>query len=478
MENKNKYLDTLSGVDFFKLMKNLGYAIGQPWIEVFFGIWKDIIPYFPCILWGALFDLAVMTRWDQHVFHLLKMDLLYPRGVFFYTLYCICGATFGFWLWGVLQVIGKRTRIERLTEVFIAAGLKSPMGKLPGFIFDKPIDEVTRRLRLASAYLPKSQFDAAKERLETGLQVYIDEIKENRERGTIDIVYSHYEMPREILLDRISNIGRNKFLIGATRAKQITGSLLETPHLLIGGQTGGGKSTFLRQFITTLYVNNSDYRFSLIDLKGGLEFQLFEKQRRIEVISDTKGALELLRSLDKLLTSRMAILKANQCKDIIAYQKMIPEKRIIAANVADDVDASTRHVVVIDEAAELFLAQAFSKPNEVQEAKKIAVRIAAQGRSCGVHLVVATQKPDVKAVDSQIKTNLTGILSFQMPNLASSFTIVGNGRASELPSIPGRAIWKMGLDYSEVQTPFISPEQVKAEFKKFSAPLAEEALDA
>ncbi len=120
-----------------------------------------------------------------------------------------------------------------------------------------------------------------------------------------------------------------------------------------------------------------------------------------------------------------------------------------------------RQVIVIDEAAELFLSNSKSNISEVQELTRKAIRIAAQGRAVGLHLVVATQKPDSKAVNGQIKANLTGIISFPMATLGASFSILGNGRAKELPAIPGRAIWKNGLDQFEVQTPYLGPQETK-----------------
>jgi S-DNA-T family DNA segregation ATPase FtsK/SpoIIIE len=82
--------------------------------------------------------------------------------------------------------------------------------------------------------------------------------------------------------------------------------------------------------------------------------------------------------------------------------------------------------------------------------------------------VIATQKPDANAVSTQIKANLVGIISFPMATFGASMSILGNGRAKELPAIPGRAIWKNGLDQYEVQTPFLSPDYAKADLDKMA----------
>ncbi|MCX6126038.1 MAG: hypothetical protein NTV34_15000, partial [Proteobacteria bacterium] len=82
-----------------------------------------------------------------------------------------------------------------------------------------------------------------------------------------------------------------------------------------------------------------------------------------------------------------------------------------------------------------------------------------------------TQRPDARALDTQIKANLPGKVCFQMADTPSSMVVLGNGRARDLPGIPGRAIWQRGLKMIEVQTPFIDPSEVET----LLAPFKEES---
>jgi len=75
--------------------------------------------------------------------------------------------------------------------------------------------------------------------------------------------------------------------------------------------------------------------------------------------------------------------------------------------------------------------------------------------------MIGTQRPDKNAVDPQTKANLSGRLCFKMADNASSMTILDNGRATDLPIIPGRAVWQSGLDNLEVQAPMLSAESAK-----------------
>jgi S-DNA-T family DNA segregation ATPase FtsK/SpoIIIE len=321
---------------------------------------------------------------------------------------------------------------------------------------------MTRKLRLKRNHLSVGDFTKARATLEGSLQIWIDTIQENREQGSIDIVYSHFKMPEVVTLgESLTNLPRDTFVVGMSRAQQIKADFKKTPHFLVGGQTGGGKSTFLRQLITTLYLNNKDYQFKLIDLKGGLEFQIFENVPRIKVVPDVPKAIRLIGTLEKSLNYRFETLKMNGCKDIIAFfAKPVAERKYPKGQYRE---AISRTVVVIDEVADLFMANADMKAKEVQHAKRILSKVGAQGRAVGLHLIVATQRPDVKALDSQVKTHLVGVVCFPMANDASSMTVLGNGRATDLPMIPGRAIWKSNMDMVELQTPFLSVEDTLRE---------------
>lgn len=367
-------------------------------------------------------------------------------------------------MWAIYKSILKQRFLKKLTETFQNIGLKNGLGKLPNFVFDKPLDSQTRKLRLARVGISPREFEKKKEDLASALHVYVDELRENRAQGTMDFIYGMEPMPREFSPESYT-LKANQFLVGTTRSKQYVADLRDTPHLLVAGQTGGGKSTFLRQFVTSLYLNNLSYEFSLIDLKGGLEFQLFEKLKRVEVIGDVSGSVYLLQQTAQEIATRMELLKANQAKDMAGYMAIPIEKRKLPPTFKANHKLS-RHIIVVDEAAELFLAGNNSSSSDVQSARRILSQVARQGRSLGIHLVIATQRPDSRALDPQVKANLPGVLCFQMVNDVSSISVLGTGRATDLPPVPGRSIWKNSLDLVEVQTPFMTVQKAEALLKE------------
>jgi len=86
-------------------------------------------------------------------------------------------------------------------------------------------------------------------------------------------------------------------------------------------------------------------------------------------------------------------------------------------------------------------------------AREAVNRIARQGRAAGVHLIIATQRPDSANFDQTVKSNIPAVLCFPMPSQAASISALGTKRAFDLnPEIKGRAIWKFGSKVCEVQT--------------------------
>jgi DNA polymerase III delta prime subunit len=452
------------GVNFAELEKNMrmfGANILRPIRELYDGVKSGTLPWHWCFCIGIALQIGISFHWDFALFQVTQLQGIYPANQTLFLCYYFCVIFSPFWVWAFYKSILKQRFLKKLTETFQSIGLRNGLGRLPNFVFDKALDSQTRKLRLARAGISPMEFEKKKEDLASALHVYVDELRENRAQGTMDFIYGLEPMPREFAPESYSFLKANKFLVGTTRSKQYVADLRDTPHLLIAGQTGGGKSTFLRQFVTSLYLNNPSYEFSLIDLKGGLEFQLFENLPRVQVIGDVGGSVYLLQQTAQEIGLRMELLKANRAKDMAGYMAIPKEERKLPPSFKKDHKLS-RHIIVVDEAAELFLTGNHASSSDVQSARRILSQVARQGRSLGIHLVIATQRPDSRALDPQVKANLPGVLCFQMVNDVSSISVLGTGRATDLPPVPGRSIWKNSLDLVEVQTPFMTVNQASS----------------
>jgi len=434
-----------------KTIKNLKILF-SPIVEIYYGIKSNTIPWHYCAGWLICITIILLFKIDHFLITHTRLKDLYPYYSPLYKFYAFSFSTFGFWLWAWIQVKKKREKLLTLTNAFKNAGLVSTIGRLPNLVSDFALDPVIRKMRVTNAGFPVSKFQEQSKYLESELGIYIDVVKENRETRVIDIIYSHFPMAEMVLYTQDEATKAYEYSVGKTRSHTIVANFKDIPHLLIAGQTGGGKSTFLRQLIVHIHLNNKSAKFLLIDLKGGLEFSLFEDRKQFVVVPSVLEAIEELKQIDKILDNRMSVLKNNQCKDIESYFKKKDKVQQINMD---------RQFVVVDEAAEMFLAGHHANSKDIQIARGILSRIARQGRAVGVNLVVATQRPDSRSLDPQVKANLTGVICFQMMNDSSSIAVLGNGRATDLPKIPGRAIWKNGIEMIEVQTPLLGIEEAE-----------------
>lgn len=458
--SERSYLQELNTETIFLRVKTFATNLGKLFYEIYCGWQTGVLPKNECLFHCFSLALFLFFHWDRSLLFKTRFSWLYPPHFWPYYIYYFGLITSPIWIWGIKEVRRKARMSKKLGAIFESCGLKNNLGNLPTLVFDLPLDEATRKLRVKRAVLPLHRFEKLKDDLQSGLNGYIDEFRENRNEGTIDIIYSQTDLLRNYVSDHTTKLKSCEFIVGKTRAKELRSSLHKVPHLLVAGQTGGGKSTFLRQFIVNLYFGNKNIHFLLIDLKGGNEFRIFQNLPRVQAVLEMNKAVIELEKVSENLNARMKLLTANNCRDLEDYLRLPMEKRVSTHKI--DLQ---RLVIVIDEAAEMFLAGRNASGQKIQAAKAALSQVARQGRSLGVNLVVATQRPDAKALDTQVKANLTGILCFQMANDISSMTVLGNGRATDLPMIDGRAIWKAGSEMIQVQTPIITEEETVVLFK-------------
>lgn len=442
---------------FFKIIK----ILSRPFIEIFHGLRKGTIPYFECGAWACLVSILTAFGADIWIFRKFHLSFLYPYNhpIVYWTMQ-IALISSGFLFWGFRQAIKLGNLLLTLTNIFTEAGLKTTLGRIPSFVADRPVDNGVREMVLSMNGITLSAFKQAREKLETDVFGFIEEMKEVRTKGIIKIKYSEKDIPKIITLDTPYGYKGYDFIVGNTRTGQKRSTLQATPHLLIAGTSNSGKSTYLKQFISTLYLNNPACEFTLIDLKNGLESIQFHNLPRIQVIVRPSEAVEKLARLQNVISKRAKFLLENDCHKIEEFFSLPKEKRKWTEEFKSE-KSFGRHVIIVDEAAELFLVGAELNAEGASKARRVVAQIAAQGRAVGVHVIVSTQRPDVKVIDGTIKTNLQGRLCFQMPDNASSMTILDSVRAADLPDIKGRAIWRDGMEMSEVQVPLLSDERIE-----------------
>ncbi|WP_402466856.1 FtsK/SpoIIIE domain-containing protein [Isoptericola aurantiacus] len=197
------------------------------------------------------------------------------------------------------------------------------------------------------------------------------------------------------------------------------------PHLLVAGTTGAGKSELLQSLVLGLALTRSpaDLALALVDFKGGASFGR---------CADLPHVVGQVTDLEAGLAGRaLAGLRA----ELRRRERVLAEHRAAAL---DDAPPGTlpRLVVVIDE----FRALA----DDLPEFLPGLLRVAAQGRSLGVHLVLATQRP-AGAVSTDVRANVSTRIALRVVDTADSHDVVETAAAARIPvDRPGRAVLRVG----------------------------------
>lgn len=241
------------------------------------------------------------------------------------------------------------------------------------------------------------------------------------------------------------------------------------PHGLIAGTTGAGKSELLSSLIIGLALTHHPHlvNFVLVDFKGGAAFKPFEKMpHTVGMVSDLSGNLteRALHALKSELRRRERILGEANVKKIAQYQALRAQNPSMFAPLPN-------LFIIIDEFAEL----AKEHPTFMDG----LVSVVQKGRSLGVHLILATQKP-TGSVNANIWSNLKFRICLRVASVQDSRDILGRSEAGLLPiSIPGRAYFQVGAEIFKLfQSARISqPARVKDETSLVVNPGGEEVTD-
>ena len=238
-------------------------------------------------------------------------------------------------------------------------------------------------------------------------------------------------------------------------------NLAKTPHLLVAGATGQGKSVGINAIIASLLYKKhpSQLKFVLVDPKM-VELSIY---RAIEkhylaklpgnnpsIITDVSKVTEAMNSLCILMDERYELLTKAGCRNINEYNEKFIKRQL---NPEKGHYYMFYIVVVIDEFADII----------VQEGRQVETpisRLAAKARAIGIHLIVATQRPSTNVITGVIKANFPSRIAFKVTNYIDSKTILDQTGANQLIG-RGDLLISYGGDITRVQCAFIDTPEVQ-----------------
>lgn len=249
-------------------------------------------------------------------------------------------------------------------------------------------------------------------------------------------------------------------LVGSTGTRELHLDLREHgPHALVGGTTGSGKSEFLQSWIMGMAAAHSPDRvsFLLVDYKGGTAFaDCVGLPHTVGLVTDLTPHLvrRALTSLGAEIRRREHLLNVKRAKDLVSLEQ------------TGDPDTPPSLVIIVDEFAAL--------ASEVPEFVDGVIDVAQRGRSLGLHLVLATQRP-AGVIRENLRANTNLRIALRLNDIDDSLDVIDDPLAASFPpEIPGRAVARTGPGrLTTFQTAYVGgwtsdqPEQAPIEISEF-----------
>lgn len=233
---------------------------------------------------------------------------------------------------------------------------------------------------------------------DNNVRVYIDgDVLNIEKRGAdneigLDDIYRCLNPDKLLLMVGIDNHG-----------EKIMCNLAKAPHVLVAGTTGSGKSVYLHSCILSMLIaHTKDIDIIGIDPKGN-EFIKYKPLKNFDYVSDVPYAIQTLKRLVDEMELRYDLFAQARVRDIDEYN--------------EKVDTMRRKVCIIDELADLMLTGG-------KQVEEYIVRLAQKSRACGIHLILATQRPSADIITGLIKTNIPTRVCFAVKSQIDSRIIL------------------------------------------------------
>ena len=265
---------------------------------------------------------------------------------------------------------------------------------------------------------------------------------------------------REILESFPANKQNSKLMVAL--GKNIMGNSIfceidKTPHLLVAGATGSGKSVCINCIIASLLMRTKpdEVKLVLVDPKK-VELSMYNgiPHLLIPVVTDPRKANDALKRIVREMEDRYDIFSDKNVKNITTYNEWVDKE-----NAKRGPDDQIRHmpyiVVIVDELADLMLVAS-------KEVEDSIMRITQMARAAGIHLIIATQRPSTDVITGVIKANIPSRIAFAVSSNIDSRTILDQSGAEKLLGKGDMLFSPMGdITPVRVQGAYVSDEDLE-----------------
>ena len=365
------------------------------------------------LIWNTQADIAASAEKIEYISPIAEFA---ARNIF--TTYLIVAGIVTTIL--IMFPIGKQSVQDRLKSI----GLVNHAEAVPE-LKSKHKDKKNPRISIwefTSQGIPLKAWKDKKEAIETALDITIVKMKNGsgKSRVLIHAVPAVSDLP-DIIKWKDKYLSQQSFVLnlGESFTGPVTVDLARVPHILLGGATGSGKSVLLKLLL--MQANKKGANVCIADFKGGVDFPpVWHKECRM--CFEEQSTLELLTELAEELERRKRLLKAAGLPNIDHYNAVTGENL-------------QRYIFACDELAEMLDKTGLTKEQKetVVKIEGLLGTIARQGRAFGIHLILATQRPDSAILNGQIKNNINCRICGRADNVLSMIILDKTDAADLIP---------------------------------------------
>lgn len=327
-------------------------------------------------------------------------------------------------LLAVLIQMGTPRGWRSAGEGFEKGGLVNHVGQVPILIRTRKSRDDPRVIIFEFDHcgIPIDEWEEKRARIEIALGIIIAKIEWGQGRKSICVygVPAQNNLPSVLYWDE-SYLSPDSFVLvlGEGLLGKITVNLAHIPHILLGGSTGSGKSVLLKLLLMqSLHKGAEVY---IADFKGGVDFPKVWHSK-CHICTTEEALLDLLDMLVGVIEKRKRLLAETGCPNLDAYNETTGENLPRLVFACDEVSE------VLDKTG----ADAERKKLLAQIESKLAT-IARLGRAFGVHLILATQRPDANIIPGQIKNNMDFRVCGRADSVLSQIILNNTSAADQIP---------------------------------------------
>jgi len=325
---------------------------------------------------------------------------------------------------GLVMMFGMPFGSKSVHENLERIGFVNSAGETPLLVAsrrDKDNPHVTV-MEFAANGIPLTEWDSKRAKIEAALDVYAVKITEgeNKRRILLYTVPAGNGLPQVLYWEgRYLSADSFVLVLGESLTGRVTVNLAQIPHILLGGSTGSGKSVLLKLLLMQC-VRKGAYVY-IADFKGGVDFPRVW-HNRCYMVTDKDKLLFMLSDIVRELEKRKELFSRAECSNLDEYNRKTGSMR-------------TRIVVACDEIAEVLDKTCLDKQGKelVTQIEGHLSTIARQGRAFGIHLILATQRPDATILAGQIRNNLDCRVCGRADNVLSQIILDSTVASEQIP---------------------------------------------